>query len=110
MGKRGYKPFPLSDRILNNHIPVTESGCWLWTSKVCRNGYGRLKINGKYFGAHRVSYEAFVGEIPDGLVVMHKCDVRSCVNPNHLMIGTYKDNLEDARKKGRWDGQKKMLP
>jgi hypothetical protein len=70
--------------------------CWLF-HKTFKNGYGR--VGNRY--AHRISYEAFVGPIPDGLFVCHKCDVKNCVNPSHLFIGTAKDNMIDCARKGR---------
>lgn len=75
--------------------------CWLWKAGQRGNGYGAIKVNGKTVLAHRFSYELHKGEIPNGLYVCHSCDVRSCVNPDHLWLGTQKDNMMDARVKGR---------
>lgn len=75
-----------------------NSGCWLWTGSLLSNGYGSFGRRGR---AHRASYEAHVGPIPDGLFVLHKCDVRCCVNPNHLWVGTNTDNARDRSRKGR---------
>lgn len=81
---------------------VPESGCWLWTGATIGSGYGSFSM-GKHntFYAHRESYKAYVGSIPDGMYVMHKCDVRCCCNPDHLGIGTQLDNMRDAKRKGR---------
>jgi hypothetical protein len=94
----------LKERFDEKYLPVPESGCWLWTSDVGKNGYGLLLTQTnprkkKY--AHRLSYEFFNGEIPENMFVLHKCDVRSCVNPSHLFIGTAKDNHADMVSKGR---------
>jgi hypothetical protein len=75
--------------------------CWLWTASKIRNGYGRYKLNGETVYAHLFSWEYFNGEIDKGLSVLHKCDVRNCVNPNHLFLGTQKDNMVDMIAKGR---------
>lgn len=82
-------------------IPVTESGCWLWMNSSNSNVYGRLYFNGHMWLAHRLSYETFVGEIGDKMLICHKCDTPSCINPDHLFQGTMKDNMQDASKKGR---------
>jgi hypothetical protein len=76
------------------------NGCWLWTGKK-KAGYGILKRKGVDIRAHRFSWEQVHGEIPDNLCILHKCDVRNCVKPDHLFLGTRKDNSEDMRKKSR---------
>lgn len=87
------------EKFMPKIIPDPNSGCWLWDGYVNRGGYGRF---GEGY-AHRYSYEKLVGVIPPGLFVLHKCDVPSCVNPNHLWLGTQADNLADMRNKGRDD-------
>lgn len=64
-------------------------------------GYANLRVNRKSIKAHRFSWELHNGPIPDGLKVLHKCDVRHCVNPDHLFLGTIKDNVDDMIQKGR---------
>jgi hypothetical protein len=79
-----------------------ESGCWIWQGRPRgSNGYGCLKVDGLWVGAHRFSYQTHVGPIPDGLLVLHRCDVPMCVNPAHLFIGTNQDNSDDKVSKGR---------
>lgn len=81
------------------YIPEPMSGCWLWLGGVSYPaGYGRM-TRGQY--AHRVSYEIHRGAVPRGLHVLHRCDNRICVNPDHLFVGTRSDNMRDMMAKGR---------
>lgn len=96
--------YAVSQYTLDNYIPVPESGCWLWLGCWNENGYGRVQLkNGPVFstGAHRVFYTNHIGPIPSGLLVCHKCDTPSCVNPEHLFLGTNADNMLDRDIKGR---------
>ena len=81
-----------------------ENGCILWTGCISK-GYGQIGRGGKTFKAHRYSYEANVGPITNGLHVMHSCDVKNCVNPQHLSLGTHADNMADMKRKGRGLGK-----
>lgn len=78
-----------------------SDGCWLWIGSVHpRTGYGSFRM-GSTSGAHRVSWVLEYGAIPDGLCVLHRCDVKRCVRPDHLFLGTHKDNTRDMLSKGR---------
>src|SRR3990167_1660574 len=84
-------------------ILVTETGCVIWLGNDDGNGrYGRFKISGRTRSAHRFAWELIHGPIPQGMNVLHKCDVSMCVNSNHLFLGTQKDNMIDCISKGRF--------
>lgn len=83
------------------YIPVTESGCWILIGSLNKQGYGRMYAYAKTIRAHRFSYEHFIGKIEAGLCCLHRCDVRSCVNPEHLFLGTRTDNSKDMVAKDR---------
>lgn len=88
-----------------SNLVEKTSDCWLWKGACYRFGYGhfRRKINDKWimYKAHRFAYEYYNGNIPKGYIIRHTCDNPKCVNPSHLVIGTYKDNVQDMLKRGR---------
>lgn len=79
------------------------SGCWVWTASIAGKGYGQIKLpkQRKQIYAHRLSYLIHKGELQDGQFVCHTCDNPRCVNPEHLFVGTAKDNQQDMKAKGR---------
>jgi hypothetical protein len=92
---------PLQERFDMYVSPEPNTGCYLWMGFGDHGGYGCFAIDSSPVKAHRVSYELACGPIPEGLHVLHKCDVRCCVNPDHLFLGTNDDNVKDKVAKGR---------
>lgn len=104
--KIGLPTMPTKDRLLSHVAVNNATGCWEWIG--CkRGGYGRTTIGSRKDGtrktitAHRLSYLIFHGEIPEKMEVCHRCDNPSCINPDHLFVGTRKDNVDDRERKGR---------
>ena len=95
----GRPPGPIPMNPLTRYT-VNESGCWMWSGAIHKSGYGQIKWGGNSTVAHRVVYQLIKGEIPKGLVLDHKCNVKLCVNPDHLEPVTFSINTQRA-----WDRQ-----
>ena len=83
-------------------VDQSAEGCWLWQGTLLKQGYGCFKIAGKMYKAHRLAYTFAKEIIPPGLFVCHHCDNPPCVRPDHLFLGTIRDNVLDSVRKGRW--------
>ena len=95
-----YNP-TLSD-YLESMVKVDPNGCWIWQGAVGSKGYGAAYHNGRTLGAHRLAYRCEHGELPPApAVIRHRCDVRKCINPQHLIAGTHADNARDRVSRGR---------
>src|SRR5271156_3333483 len=82
------------------NFSFAKNGCWNWIASLSTHGYGQIYYNKKNYPAHRISWFVHKNEWPS-LFVLHACDNRKCVNPDHLFLGTAKDNTKDMFKKGR---------
>ena len=105
--KKGPMPIPLAERFWQK-VARTSSGCWNWSGKRLPRGYGQTSWSSceqprdkRCVYAHRAAWVLTFGAIPDGLCVCHHCDNPSCCNPDHLFLGTHKDNIADMDRKGR---------
>jgi hypothetical protein len=88
-----------------DNTDVLDSGCMVWRGQKNRNGYGRVSVAGRLLAAHRHSWRLNHGDIPSGMHVCHRCDNPPCVNPDHLFVGTAKDNANDKFAKNRGSGK-----
>lgn len=107
---RYYRPKPhpqsyiekMQSRLLSKVEYDLNGGCWLFSGCLNHSGYGSIGDgNGEVVGAHRLSWDIFIDRIPYGMQVLHRCDVRACVNPSHLWLGKTIDNVRDRDAKGR---------
>lgn len=94
----------ISRRLQSKSKLSKTTGCILWTGAKTSAGYGMLRFNKKAYRTHRLSYIEAFGEIKEGMHVLHRCDVPSCINPQHLFLGTHADNMRDMAAKGRHVG------
>lgn len=88
-------------RFINKLTQEKDSDCTIFHGEILCSGYGRMCINYKKIVAHRISYLIFKGDIPENKLVLHSCDNRRCVNPDHLFLGTYQSNMDDKVLKNR---------
>ena len=94
----------LKERLESKLVP-SEDGCLEFTGYRDGDGYGQISVDGKMLYTHRVAWELQNGKIPDGLHVLHRCDVPACCNPEHMFLGTPADNAADRDRKGRGKGR-----
>jgi hypothetical protein len=88
-------------RFLESITVKKDSDCWFWNASTNGSGYGHFSDGGRSIRAHIFSYNLYKGPVPIGMLVCHKCDTPACVNPEHLFLGTHKDNTQDMIAKGR---------
>jgi hypothetical protein len=97
-----FSPTTLARFWSNVRVTANKSDCWEWQFTLNSQGYGRFFMDAKRYPAHRIAYTIFNGPIPEGMIVRHRCHNRICCNPAHLVVGTSKDNAQDALKAGRF--------
>jgi len=90
----------IEKKVLFN-VKKLSNGCWIWNGSLTEFGYGQVFHNRKMYRAHRLSWIIHNGEIPKGILICHICDVRSCINPQHLFMARHQGNMDDMVKKGR---------
>ena len=100
---------PLLSRFMGKYKVDMLTGCWVWTSTKSGGERAQIRVESKYQPAARVSYELFIGPIPEGMWACHICDNPECVNPSHLFLGTPRENVMDAINKGRFTQHIKNL-
>ncbi|WP_435266563.1 HNH endonuclease signature motif containing protein [Shinella sp. BE166] len=103
-------PCPPFKRLLSGYTENDKTGCWEWTGHKYRNGYGVLKVFGRDVSAHRYSYELHNGPIKAGFSILHSCDNKSCINPEHLRQGTHAENMAEAKERGLMKSKQKGRP
>ena len=105
MPKGIYERTPVEDRFWTkvDFASADHPGCWVWIASVFQSGlpYGQFQLDGRPHPAHRVAWMLMVGDIPEGVRVLHRCDNPRCVNPDHLFLGSDADNVADMMAKGR---------
>lgn len=98
------------ERFMHYVFPMPkEIGCWMWTGSTNKQGYGQIRFGGKLRLSTHVSLDLFSNGLPDGMCALHKCDTPLCVNPDHLFVGTQKDNMKDMSSKGRANGGSRKM-
>ena len=97
----GTLPSSVVERLEKNSIPIPFCGCQIWLLGCDTSGYGSISVDGSMYQAHRLSFAAHVGPIPKGMHVLHSCDIKSCIQPMHLSLGTHAENMADMAAKGR---------